>query len=341
MDRCDDATRPYFLRYLARSPGLYGGHVAESGGDYWAACAPPPPRYHGFRFQRKLYGVNSVAGTAWATYADAYVWAEDFYRYDLDRSASNISDCVAICRDLFPDVVGGGTLACPRTKLELELLRDRFWQPNWWGWTGHFSGGGTGAASFNSCPGVNGTVDADAGLWYPGRPDDGGACPISEQCTVLLDNEWNTKRKCWKKGDYGRDCKKWKTGWIPRREALDDKSCGTGRYLVPPSTKEKTKKNDKDGGKLDARVTYGHRRNVCLCEKTPPATYDPAALELSSPGLAAGSVAQACDDMVSKHLKYDKPHTRPTGWVVSLIVLLCMCCCCWCFALMNNIADGG
>ena len=34
LDRCDEETRPYFLRYLARSPGLYGGHVAESGGDY-------------------------------------------------------------------------------------------------------------------------------------------------------------------------------------------------------------------------------------------------------------------------------------------------------------------
>ena len=102
-----------------------------------------------------------------------------------------------------------------------------------------------------------------------------------------------------------------------------------------------SEKDHPDGGKLDVRVKYGHRRNVCLCEKTPPATYDPEALELSSPGLAAGSVAQACDDMVSKHLKYDKPHTRPTGWVVSLIVLLCMCCCCFCFALMNNIADGG
>ena len=232
MDRCDDATRPYFLRYLARSPGLYGGHVAESGGDYWAACAPPPPRYHGFRFQRKLYGVNSVAGTAWATYADAYMWAEDFYRYDLDRSASNISDCVAHCRDLFPDVAGGGTLACPRTKLELELLRDRFWHPDWWGWTGHFSGGGAGAASFNSCPGVNGAVDADAGLW--GTADDGGACAISERCTVLPHNEWKTKKKCWTHLAGNKpDCKKWKTGWIRRREALEDRSCGTGRYPLP------------------------------------------------------------------------------------------------------------
>jgi len=332
MDRCDDATRPYFLRYLARSPGLYGGHVAESGGDYWAACAPPPPRYHGFRFQRKLYGVNSVAGTAWATYADAYMWAEDFYRYDLDRTASNISDCVAHCRDLFPDVAGGGTLACPRTKLELELLRDRFWHPDWWGWTGHFSGGGAGAASFNSCPGVHGTVDADAGLWYPGRPDDGGGCDISERCTVLVDNEWNTKRKCWSKGD----CEKWKTGWINRKEGLDDKSCGTGRYPVPPPAgrvKDKDKEKELGRVKLAARLTYGHRRNVCLCEKTPPATYDPAALELSSPGLAAGSVALVCDDMVAKHVKYDRSVTMPT-WAVTLLWVLAwfgvffgICCC--------------
>ena len=27
LDRCDDATRPYFLRYLARSPGIYGSHL--------------------------------------------------------------------------------------------------------------------------------------------------------------------------------------------------------------------------------------------------------------------------------------------------------------------------
>ena len=40
---------------------------------------------------------------------------------------------------------------------------------------------------------------------------------------------------------------------------------------------ESTRKKDHpDGGKLDVRVKYGHRRNVCLCEKTPPATYDPA-----------------------------------------------------------------
>lgn len=323
MDRCDDATQPYFLRYLARSPGLYGGHVAESGGDYWAACAPPPPRYHqGFRFQRKLYGVNSVEGTAWATYADAYVWAEDFYRYDLDRSASNISDCVAVCRDLFPDVVGGGTLACPRTKLELELLRDRFWHPDWWGWTGHFSGGGAGAASFNSCPGENGTVAAaDAGLW--GTADDGGGCAISERCTVLPHNEWKTKKKCW-----DDECKKWKTGWITRKEALEDRSCGTGRYPVPPPATMKSEKDHPDGGKLDVRVKYGHRRNVCLCEKTPPATYDPEALELSSPGLAAGSIALACDDMVAKHFKYEKvpDNWAKDNWYVILWLAIFVLC---------------
>jgi len=45
-----------------------------------------------------------------------------------------------------------------------------------------------------------------------------------------VDNEWNTKKKCWDDGE----CKKWKTGWITRKETLEDRSCGTGRYPVPP-----------------------------------------------------------------------------------------------------------
>ena len=63
---------------------------------------------------------------------------------------------------------------------------------------------------------------------------------------------------------------------------------------------------------------------MCLCEKTPPATYDPAALELSSPGLAAGSVALACDDMVAKHFKYEKmPNTwaKDNWWVILIWVI--------------------
>ena len=98
LDRCDNETRPYFLRYLARSPGLYGGHVAESNGDYYAACAPLPHAHgfdaFGFRHARKLYGTNSVAGSQWATYADAYTWATAHYGWDYNRKATNISDCV-------------------------------------------------------------------------------------------------------------------------------------------------------------------------------------------------------------------------------------------------------
>ena len=89
-----------------------------------------------------------------------------------------------------------------------------------------------------------------------------------------------------------------------------------------------SEKDHPDGGKLDVRVKYGHRRNVCLCEKTPPATYDPEALELSSPGLAAGSVALACDDMVAKHYKYEKvPENwaKDNWWTILFIIIFVGC----------------
>ena len=100
----------------------------------------------------------------------------------------------------------------------------------------------------------------------------------------------------------------------------------------------RSEKDHPDGGKLDVRVKYGHRRNVCLCEKTPPATYDPEALELSSPGLAAGSVALACDDMVAKHFKYEKTDTWARDhWATILYITFISCslilmCCCMCYA---------
>ena len=89
-----------------------------------------------------------------------------------------------------------------------------------------------------------------------------------------------------------------------------------------------SEKDHPDGGKLDVRVKYGHRRNVCLCEKTPPATYDPEALELSSPGLAAGSMALACDDMVAKHFKYEKvpDNWAKDNWYVILWLAIFVLC---------------
>ena len=115
--------------------------------------------------------------------------------------------------------------------------------------------------------------------------------------------------------------------------------------LPPPATVE-SEKDHPDGGKLDVRVKYGYRRNVCLCEKTPPATYDPAALELSSPGLAAGSVALACDDMVAKHFKYEKTDTwARDNWATILYITLSSCslilmCCMSRIVRCSMNADG-
>ena len=83
LDRCDEETRPYFLRYLARSPGLYGGHVAESHGDYYAACAPPPPKpsHHRFLADRSTATKASVAGSAFASWDTAYAWYSTVYKF--------------------------------------------------------------------------------------------------------------------------------------------------------------------------------------------------------------------------------------------------------------------
>ena len=67
----------------------------------------------------------SVDGTPFDTYAEAYLWAESHYKY-ADPPTQSIYDCVQICDDLFPGP--NGTLACPRSALELELIQDIFWR---------------------------------------------------------------------------------------------------------------------------------------------------------------------------------------------------------------------
>ena len=86
LKQCDDETRPYFLRYLARSPRFYGDHVA--------ACAPPPPKPSREAWRRHLaertQGTGaakaSVAGSAFATWDDAYAWYENVYKFTAPAS---------------------------------------------------------------------------------------------------------------------------------------------------------------------------------------------------------------------------------------------------------------
>ena len=167
----------------------------------------------------------------------------------------------------------------------MELLRDVYWEPDHdelktRAWTGIYSDGGTGATSFKNCPGAVSSVDGNLLSENMGDgADDGGTCPISERCTILFESYWEWTKQCW-----GDDCDTWRTGAILRSEALQDRACGTGRQPLPPfsSVTQKYKK-------ITRKRYHGYEAHVCLCENTAPAaSYDPDALELTSPGLAKG-----------------------------------------------------
>ena len=177
----------------------------------------------------------------------------------------------------------------------MELLRDVYWEPDHdelktRAWTGIYSDGGTGAMSFKNCPGAVSPVNGNLLSENMGDgADDGGTCPISERCTILFESYWEWTKQCW-----GDDCDTWRTGAILRSEALQDRACGTGRQPLPPfsSTTKKYKK-------ITRKRYHGYEAHVCLCENTAPAaSYDPDALELTSPGLAKGEPALECDPML-------------------------------------------
>lgn len=133
-----------------------------------------------------------MTGSGFATYADAYLWAENFYR--VGRAVSSINECVNVCDDLFYGD-GYGTLACPTSQLELELLQDIFWQPDQLSWTGIYR--------TDSCPGVDLSTSSSSTLsactnWYQcssgataynnwkSEPDNAGEdCAINEKCVML------------------------------------------------------------------------------------------------------------------------------------------------------------
>ena len=134
---CDNATRPTFLAALARSPELLAAHVAGNGTFCEAAALEE---------ERRLYGQASVAGTRWSSYAEAYLWAENHYAVS-GVSTSSIDECYDVCQSMFPGA--NGTLACPTTDLELELLRDIAWEPAGYGWLGLYREAGD--ATFGRC----------------------------------------------------------------------------------------------------------------------------------------------------------------------------------------------
>ena len=115
-ERCGADLSPpdaIFVEYAKLSPRLFEEHLRSLVTWNATACA------------RRLYGGASVDGTPFDTYAEAYLWAESHYKY-ADPPTQSIYDCVQICDDLFPGP--NGTLACPRSALELELIQDIFWR---------------------------------------------------------------------------------------------------------------------------------------------------------------------------------------------------------------------
>ena len=112
-----------------------GGHVAESHGDYYAKCVPPPPKHshHRFLADRVKDGVAtkaSVAGSAFSSWDQAYAWYANVYKFtepkditegyteaDWPGMAVTIDECEAKCAAHFPS--GRGVLAC----VEIKILR--------------------------------------------------------------------------------------------------------------------------------------------------------------------------------------------------------------------------
>ena len=305
VDKCDNETRPFFLEALAQSPDLLARHLADAGGGACKAAASA----HGPG--RALYGMSSVSGTPWSSYYEAYLWAEDHYRVST-QVATSVDECYDVCRDLFPE--DNGTLACPTTELELELLRDIFWEPGDYGWLGIYRDG-----AFDRRCGAWGKdpADVDSLLWAVGAPDNGGSCQIEEMCTVLLANAWETTTAKWADGSK----ETWYTGNIIRNQRIDDKSCGTGRLDVPSKTKNG-----------DDRVSYAHRTSPCLCENSKPAAgYDYDVLDdlaIASPGHPNGSTALTCDDMlVTDTWKSNKATAAQIiGRIIGAVLFFAFCC---------------
>ena len=62
-----------------------GGHVAESHGDYYAKCAPPPPKHSHHRFLADRAQGATKASVAddprFDTWDQAYTWYANVYKF--------------------------------------------------------------------------------------------------------------------------------------------------------------------------------------------------------------------------------------------------------------------
>ena len=311
-ERCTDraslsAPEARFALYASMSPELYAAHLEDPG--VALDCAT-----------RRLYGKTPVDGTGFASYSDAYLWAESFYR--IGRSTSSITECVEVCDSLFYGD-GVGTLACPKSALELELLQDIYWEPGKFSWTGLYR--------IDSCPGVDlSTADAatleactswnqcSSGAtsfteWRDGPTNAGEGCAIEEKCVMLR-----------KAIAYDADGRRGASRSEMKDEMLD-RACGTGSLDLSSFNSRK--------GKDDYEWTVAKPESaVCLCENSRPHANFTAAL----PQLVAQSPGSArmCNPLLKKvHMCATDPSFN---WWLSAAIILPLVTTFWSFRLPHE-----
>jgi len=184
-----------FTRYAELSPKLFGKHRLEM------------VKMGGKECGRRLYGHTDDLED-FEDYADAYVWAQGYYA--IGAKTTNIKDCVASCAAAFSD--GVGTLACPQSDLEMELLQDRFWWTRQEAWIGLYR--------VDSCSDLTSTSDestlASCTSWnqcstgatsyqkWDKTPNNGGDCPIDVKCSGLKEaRPGNLETWAWRNSKWG------------------------------------------------------------------------------------------------------------------------------------------
>ena len=127
LDRCDEETRSYFLRYLARSPDSTAATSPSRTETTMrsARAAAQAPRTTASSRTESSATKASVAGSRFDTWDQAYAWYANVYKFtepkditegyteaDWPGMAITIDDCEAICASHFPS--GAGVHAGPQ-----------------------------------------------------------------------------------------------------------------------------------------------------------------------------------------------------------------------------------